>query len=184
MLLKPGAALIVFIHERTNWQGGLARPFRVWPQCAFIMSPFSQHSPVQTIHPTPGSKLTPSLHIFGPCPMPFSLPRMAFLLVSHSGEASPHGQRLNTSLSLSSYAPDLLCWSRVWLCYVYFMPASSHADGQFPELSAPAQPAPLHPSGVNSNAISSAGPSLTAPSKGRPHPYTLCPIHYLGSSSS
>ena len=58
----------------------------------------------------------------------------------------------------------------------YFVPASRHPDGQFPELFAFAGPAPSHPSGVHSNVICSAKPSSTTLSKGSLHPYTLCPI--------
>lgn len=54
MLLKPGAALIISIHEHSNWPGGLAWPFRVWPQRTLSVP--SLNTPQRKLSvPTPGS---------------------------------------------------------------------------------------------------------------------------------
>lgn len=189
MLLKREAALIIFIHEHSNWLGasksGLNIPFQ---------SRLS-NCPAQIIHPSPGSKLTLNLHIFGPRLMPFSLPRMTFLLVvnlslfqvasSILGEAFSNALGCNLSLLPLSLLKPQFHSVGLWSSSVMFtsVPASSTQDGWFRHFcSCMASSFSSFRYWLKSHLLSQA--FLDHLIKSNPHPYPLCLIIlcYLSSS--
>lgn len=168
MLLKHGAALVIFIHEHSNRLGasksGLDVPFQS------LLS----NCPAPIIHPSPGSKLTLNLHIFGPCLVPFSLSRMTFLLVANLSlfqvaSSWPHSWRSIPQCPGVQFVPPsslplsprftLLVSGLALLCLLLCLPPVPKMGCS--DIFALAWPAPFHPSGIGLNVISSARPSWT-----------------------